>query len=186
MNDTTTPQTLTERRPPWLIVTHTDDPWVTTATTELTDHGGTVIHLPGPNLNTPAAIFTTFARALNFPRYFGHNWDALVDCLNDWHPHTTAGKGLTVVIDHADHLAHADFLGIFVSVLCQAAWNANRRLDTDGNPHDERPAYPLHFILLTEQTTPAAFTDGATTGMDVAVTVTDGRLTATLTGPDWP
>ncbi|MGW7647298.1 barstar family protein [Streptomyces bobili] len=31
-----------------------------------------------------AGIFRTFAQELSFLGYFGHNWDALVDCLDDW------------------------------------------------------------------------------------------------------
>ena len=37
----------------------------------------------GRACRTRAAFFTEVARALGFPAYFGHNWDALVDCLRD-------------------------------------------------------------------------------------------------------
>ncbi|MFE2022395.1 barstar family protein [Streptomyces sp. NPDC059499] len=41
---------------------------------------------PGRPGNTGSgAVFRTFARELSFLGYFGHNWDALVDCLHDWH-----------------------------------------------------------------------------------------------------
>ena len=35
-----------------------------------------------------ADILTAFARAFDMPRWFGHNWDALYDCLTDleWLP----------------------------------------------------------------------------------------------------
>lgn len=37
-------------------------------------------------------LLTRIARALDFPQWFGHNWDALGDCLGDldWLPEATA------------------------------------------------------------------------------------------------
>jgi RNAse (barnase) inhibitor barstar len=39
------------------------------------------------------------SRALEFPAWFGHNWDALFDCLTDlsWHP----APGYVLVFEHA-------------------------------------------------------------------------------------
>ncbi len=33
---------------------------------------------------TAKAMFKAFQRDLDFPDWFGHNWDALVDALSDW------------------------------------------------------------------------------------------------------
>jgi hypothetical protein len=137
-------------------------------------------------LYSPASIFTVFARELSFPGYFGHNWDALVDCLHDWHGHETAGQGLAVLIDDSDHLAHADFLGAFFSVLCEAGWKANLQLDADGIPHESWPPFPLHFVFLLSDIAPDTFADSAASGADVDVMLADGRLIATRTGTDWP
>jgi hypothetical protein len=90
------------------------------------------------------------------------------------------------VIDRADELAGSDFLGLFISVLCQAAWHANLQLDAGGCPHEPWSPFALHFVFLLTETTPVAFAEPAATGMDVGVALTDGRVTATLTGTDWP
>ncbi|RKE12320.1 barstar (barnase inhibitor) [Catellatospora citrea] len=155
--------------------------------TKLQEQGGRVFRLDGRELREPATLFAAFARELSFPGYFGHNWDALVDCLHDWHGHGNGngGKDIAVLIDSADELVDAEFLGLFVSVLCQAAWKANLQLDADGDPHEYWPPFTLHFIFLTD-TLPAAFAEAVASGMDVGVTLQDGRLTATLVGEDWP
>ncbi|MGW2558807.1 hypothetical protein ACWCXB_06060 [Streptomyces sp. NPDC001514] len=87
---------------------------------------------------------------------------------------------------HADELLGADHLGLFVSVLCQAAWRANLQLDTDGVPHGTCSPFALHFVFLLDRTRPAAFAEAVVRGQDVGVAHADGRLTATLTGEDWP
>ena len=51
------------------------------------------------------------ARGLRFPQWFGHNWDALLDCLADlgWRP----AEGYLVILEHCDHIhgmAEADFV----------------------------------------------------------------------------
>jgi len=183
--DMSTP-TLTERRSPWVIVTRADDPWVSAEVSKLQKQGGSVVRLNGRELLEPVSLFAAFARELSFPGYFGHNWDALVDCLHDWHGHGRDTKDLAVLIDGADELVWADFLGVFISVLCQAAWKANLQLDADGHPHEHWPPFALHFVFLLRETAPAAFAEPAASDTDVGVALTDGRLTATLTGMDWP
>ncbi|MEV0529387.1 barstar family protein [Streptomyces sp. NPDC050439] len=178
--------TLTRRRSPWVVFARHDDPWLSTETAELQKLGGRVIHLDGRELSDPPALFAAFARELSFPAYFGHNWDALVDCLHDWHGHGGETKDVAVLIDHADDLLGADFLGLFVSVLCQAAWQANLQLDADGAPNGDPPPHTLHFAFVLDTAPPTAFAEPAASGMDVSVKRDEERLTATSTGEDWP
>jgi hypothetical protein len=52
--------------------------------------------IKGRHCKTPANLFAEFARVLEFPDYFGHNWDALEECLADleWLP----AKGYILLI----------------------------------------------------------------------------------------
>jgi RNAse (barnase) inhibitor barstar len=57
-----------------------------------------------------AQMLTAIAQALNFPESFGHNFDALADCLTDmaWQP----ADGYLVLLEHCDGIhskAETDF-----------------------------------------------------------------------------
>ncbi|MFI6904844.1 barstar family protein [Nonomuraea sp. NPDC050394] len=66
--------------------------------------------LDGRLCRTRAAFFEEVARVLRFPGYFGHNWDALSDCLRD------AGA-LALVVEHAEGLLSAEAPGQFATLL---------------------------------------------------------------------
>ncbi|MEV4134728.1 barstar family protein [Dactylosporangium sp. NPDC049742] len=176
--------TLTERLPPWVVVTTADDPWVSDEIATLRRLGGGVVRLDGRALQDPRSLFVEFARVLGFPGYFGHNWHALVDCIADWHGHGMPSRDVAVLIDAADELADADFLRSFMWALCEGAWNANLQLDADGVPHgDYRPPFTLHFVLLLDQTAPAAFAEPVAKDPYVTVAAAGERLTVTLADP---
>jgi hypothetical protein len=65
-----------------------------------------------------AALLERVAQALEFPRWFGGNWDALEDCLTDlsW----SKADGHVLLIEGAAGLP-ADERGIFVDILVSAA-----------------------------------------------------------------
>lgn len=57
------------------------------------------------------ALLETIGRAMRFPEWFGHNWDALMDCLADlgWIP----AEGYVVILEHCDAIhgrVEADFV----------------------------------------------------------------------------
>lgn len=62
--------------------------------------------IQGTKCSTTAGLLTECARALDFPDYFGHNWDALEECLTDleWLP----AKGYILLITNAAHLLPDD------------------------------------------------------------------------------
>ncbi len=56
-------------------------------------------------------MLDAIGKALGFPEWFGHNWDALNDCLLDmgWRP----AEGYVILLDHCDGIhgrAEADFV----------------------------------------------------------------------------
>lgn len=63
------------------------------------------------------SLLAAIGKSMSFPEWFGHNWDALADCLADlgWRP----AEGYLVLLEHADALqarAASDLvtaLGIF-------------------------------------------------------------------------
>ncbi|HEU4684535.1 MAG TPA: barstar family protein [Nitrospira sp.] len=90
--------------------------------------GFRLVWLKGAKCRTPAGLFEECARALRFPDYFGHNWDALEECLADleWLP----AKGYLVVIIEAEQVLADDeeAYATFVEVLSDAAetWAAGQ------------------------------------------------------------
>jgi RNAse (barnase) inhibitor barstar len=57
-----------------------------------------LVVLPGKTIQSKADLLDACATALAFPNYFGHNWDALADCLMDlsWLP----AQGQLILYDH--------------------------------------------------------------------------------------
>lgn len=87
-------------------------------------------HLRGTRMGSPWLLFDEWAAALQFPPYFGENWDAFDECLNDlsWLPPVDPCVLLILdahtVLDHATH----DELEILAKILKETAtaWNGHR------------------------------------------------------------
>jgi barstar (barnase inhibitor) len=62
--------------------------------------------IQGAKCQTTTGLLTECARALDFPDYFGHNWDALEECLIDmeW----LKAKGYVLLITDAGCVLHHD------------------------------------------------------------------------------
>ncbi len=106
-----------------------------------------IVH--GKKCTTPTGVFEEFARALEFPDYFGHNWDALEECLADlgWLP----AKGYVILITEAQSVIPGDDeeYETLLKILNDAgeAWSK-------GQTADERRA-PFHvFFVVSEQNKP--------------------------------
>ena len=67
-------------------------------------------------------LLKNIAKALGFPDWFGHNWDALEDCLTDlsWNE----AMGYVLLFEHAER---GDELGVLIDILRSSAeWWAGR------------------------------------------------------------
>jgi RNAse (barnase) inhibitor barstar len=71
-------------------------------------------------------LLSRIAKALEFPAWFGHNWDALADCLTDlgWRP----AAGYVLVIENAEEMQQAEpeVFDTALAILADAAaaWKA--------------------------------------------------------------
>lgn len=86
------------------------------------------ICLPGRQLTAKRAMLETVAQALSFPDYFGFNWDALEECLQDL---SWLEGGVALLIDDAampESVAPKDW-GVLLDILADTArhWQAEGR-----------------------------------------------------------
>jgi hypothetical protein len=83
----------------------------------------------GRACTTKAELLGTLARSLALPTHFGHNWDALADCLRDLE--LRADRAFALVFTHGDHVLAAELAEreTLVSVLALAGehWAAAGR-----------------------------------------------------------
>jgi hypothetical protein len=86
----------------------TKAPWTSLLVVKAGQRPESLVRLPtgfalkvikGAKCQTVAGLLTECARALDFPDYFGHNWDALEECLADleWLP----AKGYVLLVTDA-------------------------------------------------------------------------------------
>jgi RNAse (barnase) inhibitor barstar len=47
------------------------------------EYGFQLFYINGKNVTSKAEFFKAYAETMNFPDYFGYNWDAFNDCIND-------------------------------------------------------------------------------------------------------
>ena len=153
---------LSENTPPSVAVTGVEDPWLADELASFREQNGREVRLNARELLEPATLFRAFAREMPFPDYFGHNWDALVDCLSDPYLHTSS---VAVLVDDADLLLGAEHLGLFVAVLCQAA----------GRPAFDPARAAMHLVLLLDEVSPAQFEAQIGSRGDVATEMVEGQ-----------
>ncbi|HJT19823.1 MAG TPA: barstar family protein [Nitrospira sp.] len=100
--------------------------------------------LKGTKCSTAAGLFAEFARVMRFPDYFGHNWDALEECLADleWLP----AKGYVLLMTDSEQVLQDDEeeYATFIEVLSDAgeAWASGQA------GMEAQPAKPFHVLLV--------------------------------------
>ena len=79
--------------------------------------GYAFFHVDGKNIARKEQLLNHAATALHFPDHFGHNWDALEECLTDleW----VDADGYVIYYDHIDGLleAHPDQFETLIEIL---------------------------------------------------------------------
>ncbi|MFA6435188.1 MAG: barstar family protein [Elusimicrobiales bacterium] len=62
--------------------------------------GFLTVRLDGAGIKNKAALLSALAAGFSFPAYFGHNWDALLDCLRSL-PNVVKAGGYAVIIERS-------------------------------------------------------------------------------------
>lgn len=85
-------------------------------------------YLDGRTITDKGSFLQDIGQAMAFPAYFGHNWDALEECLNDLS--TTGAAGYVVLYDHVSCFAenNADDWATALEIFA----DATKRLQADG------------------------------------------------------
>lgn len=106
--------------------------------------GFVVKEFHGRKCRTKAGLLGEFARVLDFPSYFGKNWDAFEDCLTDlqWLP----APGYLFIVTDAEQVLpdHDEEYEIFIQILEESGkvW---------GTEQDVRPEIPFHVLLAVAE-----------------------------------
>lgn len=140
----TLPAHLTTTVPPWssLLVT----PAGSSITAIVKAPPGFALRLiQGKKCGTSSDLFSEFARALDFPDYFGHNWDALEECLADleWLP--AKGYILLIADAHAVLPDDEDEYETLLEVLSDAGEAWSKGQTTDGR------RAPFHGVFVVTE-----------------------------------
>lgn len=101
--------------------------------------------IQGKKCGTPSSLFGEFARTLDFPDYFGHNWDALEECLADFEWLPAKGYILLITDAHAVLPDDEDEYETLLEVLSDAGEAWSKGQTTDG-----RQA-PFHGVFVVTE-----------------------------------
>lgn len=70
------------------------------------EYGFQLFYIDGKDVKTKADFFQVSAKTMNFPDYFGENWDAFADFINDlsW----LSGNGYILLYNQPEYFANSD------------------------------------------------------------------------------
>ena len=106
--------------------------------------GYVVKEFHGRKCRSKSGLLGEFSRVLDFPSYFGKNWDAFEDCLTDlqWLP----APGYLFIVTEAEQILpdHEEDYQTFLTILEHAGkvW---------GTEQDVRPEIPCHVLLVVAE-----------------------------------
>lgn len=141
---------LRSMNPPWIQL-------VTVESTRIVDRlvemlvDLTVKVVDGRRCRSKQELLSEFAASLGFPDYFGRNWDAFHECINDLDVPAGQVRGYVILVIHAEELlldSDADF-GIFVEIM-----EVSGRQWSAPEPGEWAPsAMPFHVLLVASDET---------------------------------
>ncbi|MEZ4862218.1 MAG: barstar family protein [Caldilineaceae bacterium] len=101
----------------------------------LVRHGWRGFYIDGTVVKDKDSFLRIAAAAMEFPLYFGHNWDAFEECVTDlaWAP----AKGYVLLYDGVFHFARRD----------RAAWRTARSILADAVTHWQTAGKPFYVLL---------------------------------------
>jgi hypothetical protein len=113
---------------------------------EVSESGMLNMRLRGAAMRNVVGMFSEFSRVLEFPEYFGRNWNGFEDCLRDlaW----LRARGYVLSIQDADQLLidePSSELRMFVRIMRSVAAKWSEPIHR-GESWDH-PAVPLHVVL---------------------------------------
>ena len=136
-------------KPPWLGVLRVDEEESLLTFLGLNDADIYVCSVDGRKCRTKNDLMTEFSTKLKFPPYFGHNWDAFEDCLQDlrWLPLDQRGGGYAIFVTHADKLlieSPADY-----KTFTEIVKSAGEHWATSSSTASDRAGVPFHVLLIS-------------------------------------
>jgi RNAse (barnase) inhibitor barstar len=150
---------MTPRTSPLSLTPHLQSakpPWTVLVLLKAGQRAESIVNIPdgfllrvvrGAKCRNTAGLFSEVANAMEFPDYFGHNWDALEECLTDleWLP----GKGYVLLITAAEQILADDEedFATFLEVLSDAgeAWASGQ------GRAESRGGKPFHTVLAVSE-----------------------------------
>jgi hypothetical protein len=112
--------------------------------------------LRGSKMTTLGDFFDEIGAALQFPAYFGENWDALDECLTDmlW----LRGHAYVLIVADADRLFRSDELDSLPTLLAVAERAGERwAAPTDEDKPWGHGSVPFHIIFQVQPTEAAGW-----------------------------
>ena len=107
--------------------------------------------IDGSKCKSRSGLFSELTHIFEFPSYFGHNWDALDECVTDleWMP----GRGYILLIKNADQLLSEDAnesYAIFIDIMKKAGeeWSIPQVGEW---PRSETPFHVLFIVSDTKR-----------------------------------
>lgn len=112
-----------------------------------TDAGLTVRIARGRKMRTVERLFDEMAAALQFPYYFGENWDAFDECLADMDSLPLSAGIVVLIYDATEVLSDVDEAELAVLVRLIEAARSAYSVPIESGDWWDRPAVPFHVVL---------------------------------------